>query len=249
MIRCPWCKAENVSIDTWCTSCARYLDWSPSSDRRPLDSIPAAVMTVGEPAPAGKSRRRVPGLVILLPAAAAGVAALILALPVAGRFGAAIPALPKTALAPMATPSLYPEATPAPQVVGTPEPVATAEPTAPAIAAPSQARTLPGTDPTRAVARFYQALSAHQFGTAANLWTARMQAQYPPAQYINHRFSATQQIGLRAGQLLGRNGNQAVVYVDVVERIGGQTRRWVGTWQLVATGSGWLLNQPNLRAG
>lgn len=207
-----------------------------------------------EPASTPSKRRPTAGLIFVLPAAAACLVAMVLALPVAGWFSGTVrPALPKAALAPMATPSLYPEATPAPQAVGTPEPEPTPEALIPSStprpALPSQRPILAAGDPAGAVARFYQALSTHQFGTATNLWTARMQAQYPPAQYINHRFSATQQIGLRAGQVVGRSGNVAVVYVDVVERIGGQTRRWVGTWQLVATSSGWLLNQPNLRAG
>jgi hypothetical protein len=207
-----------------------------------------------EPVSKAPHRRPVAGLVFVLPAAAACLVAVLLTLPVAGWFSGTVrPALPKTALAPMATPSLYPEATPAPQVVGTPEPEATPEALIPSSrprpALPSQGPILPAGDPAGAVARFYQALSAHQFGMATNLWTARMQAQYPPAEYINHRFSATQQIGLRAGQVVGRNGSVAVVYVDVVEHIGAQTRRWVGTWQLVATSSGWLLNRPNLRAG
>ena len=106
-----------------------------------------------------------------------------------------------------------------------------------------------GGDPTAAVARFYQAVAAHDFGAAAALWTARMQAHFPPAEYIDHRFAATDQIALRAEKLLGAGDGVAVVYVDVIESMDGQTRRWVGTWQLVDTTSGWLLNRPNLRAG
>jgi hypothetical protein len=75
-----------------------------------------------------------------------------------------------------------------------------------------------------------------------------VQARYPPAQYIAHRFAATQQIGLQAERLLRAEDGVAVVYVDVIERVDGQTRRWIGTWQLVNTTSRWLLNQPNLRA-
>jgi hypothetical protein len=103
-------------------------------------------------------------------------------------------------------------------------------------------------DPGVAVAHFYQAVSTHDFGAAAALWTTRMQARYPPAEYIDHRFAATQQISLQAERLLRGEDGVAVVYVDVIERIDGQARRWIGTWQLVNTTSGWLLNQPNLRA-
>jgi hypothetical protein len=106
----------------------------------------------------------------------------------------------------------------------------------------------PAGDPAAAVARFYQAVSAHDFAAAAALWTQRMQAQYPPAEYIDHRFAATQQINLQAERMLGNGGGLATVYVDVVEIIDGQRRHWVGTWQLLDTASGWLLNRPNLRA-
>jgi hypothetical protein len=104
-----------------------------------------------------------------------------------------------------------------------------------------------GGDPAAAVARFYQAVSAHDFQAAATLWTSRMQAQYPPAEFIDQRFSGTQQINLEAERMLGDGGGIAIVYVDVVEVIDGQTRHWLGTWQLDDTSSGWLLNRPNLR--
>ncbi len=85
------------------------------------------------------------------------------------------------------------------------------------------------------------------FEAAAALWTPVMQAQYPPAEYIDQRFAATEQLDLRAERVVGDSGGVAVVYVDVVEVIGGQMHHWVGTWQLVDTSSGWLLNRPNLR--
>jgi len=75
-----------------------------------------------------------------------------------------------------------------------------------------------------------------------------MQALYPPAVYIDHRFAATQAINLQAERTLGDGGGLAIVYVDLVEVIDGQSRHWVGTWQLVDTASGWLLNRPDLRA-
>jgi len=97
------------------------------------------------------------------------------------------------------------------------------------------------------VARFYQAVAAHDFAGAAALWSAAMQEQYPPAEYIDRRFMATQQINLMAERVVATGGGVAVVYVDIVELSGGQTRRWVGTWQLVHSASGWLLNHPDLQ--
>lgn len=76
-----------------------------------------------------------------------------------------------------------------------------------------------------------------------------MKAAYPPAVYIDQRFSATQRIGLTGARVLSDQGGTAVIYVDVLELIGGQQREWVGTWQLVQNQSEWLLNSPNLSAG
>ena len=103
-------------------------------------------------------------------------------------------------------------------------------------------------DPAAAVARFYRDVSSHDFAAAAALWSARMQARYPPAVYIDHRFAATERINLQAARIVENRTGQAIVYVRIVEVLDGQTRHWVGTWQLVNTQSGWLLDRPNLRS-
>jgi hypothetical protein len=244
MIRCHWCGAQNYAIDNWCARCSRHLDFAPPP-RRP-------------------SRRR--GLILLAPAVAALAVAVVLALPAASWFQAvgrvAAPALPDTAIrpaasaaapTPYATPTSY--ATPTPDKSSTQnsspvdETIPSPDAAPPAdLTQPGQALVPTGGDPAATVARFYRAVSGHDFVTAAALWTPRMQAQYPPTEYIDHRFAATQAINLRAERALGDDGGLALVYVDVVEVIGGQTRHWVGTWQLLDTASGWLLNRPNLRA-
>jgi len=216
--------------------------------------------------------RRHRWLTLLAPVAAGFGIAFLLAQPVASWFSAARaprPVLPNTAMRRAApTPSAQSLSTPTPSApsLSTPTPTPTTEaaptPDANPRASPpaddssthdsgAQAQppfTRTGSHPAEAVAHFYQAVAAHDFGAAAALWTTRMQARYPPAEFIDHRFSATQQISLRTERLLGAGDGVAVVYVDVIERIDGQTRHWVGTWQLVDTTSGWLLNQPNLRA-
>ena len=244
MIRCPWCGAKNYAIDMWCKKCTRHLDWAPPRRRR----------------------SRIVG--ILAPVAAAVGVAIALALPAASWFNgqreAPLPSLPKTALAPSPTspeaqttlsaePSPSAESTPAagsspPAEMATPLP--TPPPALPPVlAVPNQALAPADGDPAAAVSQFYDALSGHQFGEAASLWTARMQAQYPPAVYIDQRFSSTERIDVASERVIANAAGIAVVSVDVIEVIGGETRRWVGTWQLVHTDSGWLLNQPNLRAG
>jgi hypothetical protein len=247
MIRCPWCGAQNYAIDSWCSACSRHLEWAPRA--------PVAAETAPAPSPR-RSRHRL--LKVLAPAAAGLGVAVVLALPVASWFGAAgapHALLPTTALRPSAptpaarsvpasTPSPTPEATPTPDATPNPDQGSTQAAGPVVEAAPPSG----GGDPAAAVAHFYQAVAAHDFGAATALWTTRMQARFPPAEYIDHRFAATQQIGVRAERLLGAGDGVAVVYVDVIESIDGQTRRWVGTWQLVDTDAGWLLNQPNLRA-
>ncbi|TME24525.1 MAG: hypothetical protein E6I68_04970 [Chloroflexi bacterium] len=236
MIRCSWCGARNYAIDSWCSKCHQHLDFGPRA-RGP------------------RPRRR--GWSRLAPVAAALGVAIALALPVASWFNGALgtPArgLPNTALlAPAARSSadaLAADATPTDEVSAPAEPTpgegSTPAPV-PSVPRPALAP-VPG-DPAAAVARFYQAVTAHDFDGAAALWSATMQAQYPPAQYINRRFAATQQINLLAERVVATGAGVAVVYVDIVELSGGQTRHWIGTWQLIDSPTGWLLNQADLAA-
>jgi hypothetical protein len=272
MIRCPWCGAQNYAIDNWCSTCSRYLEWGPRA--AVAAAIPPITPEAPEPPPVAAAtppssrRRRYPGLVLLALFVTALGVAMVLALPVASWFSAARmprPSLPNTAMRSAAptpaaqslsapTPSPTSEATPTPEAMPTPDATANAAPTpdenstesSGPVAQPALVPTV--ADPGAAVAHFYQAISSHDFGAAAALWTTRMQARYPPVQYIDHRFAATQQISLVAERVLRAEDGVAIVYVDLIERIDGQTRVWVGTWQLVNTTSGWLLNQPNLRA-
>lgn len=233
----------------------------------PTPAPPPIVTASAEPRRPPRRRR----LIVLAPAAIVVAVAILLALPVASWFSAVgrpQPDVPDTALRPAAPAATAtagpaqsvatPDATPTPEATPVPAenssqgvgPVGEAVPTPAAPPAQTQPDEVPpaGADPAASVALFYQAVSSHDFTAAAALWTSRMQAQFPPAQFIDHRFAATQQINLQGQRLLASRDGVAIVYVRVVEVIGGQSRRWVGTWQLVNTGSGWLLNRPNLRA-
>jgi hypothetical protein len=79
-----------------------------------------------------------------------------------------------------------------------------------------------------------------------------MRAAYPPAQNIHGRFARTDSLSLQGATLQGvdeANG-RAAVSIDLVEILdSGAARRWVGTWHLVRSGAGWLLDQPSLRGG
>lgn len=247
MIRCPWCGAKNYAIDMWCSRCSHHLDWVPP--HRPRNRL----------------------ISILAPIAAATGVVMALAIPTASWFAGAGPAveltLPGTAGASPAAPAEVAPAAPV-QSPPTAEPAATAEPTPtpdslpqadatpaaqpeghPAAPIPDQAALPnPSGDPAAVVRQFYEAISSHQFDVAVSLWTAAMQAQYPPSVFIDERFSATQQVELAAEHVVADGGGTAVVYVDVVEVIGGEKRRWLGTWQVVDTASGWLMNSANLQA-
>ena len=248
MIRCPSCGYRNYAIDIWCSACSHHLDWAPLP-RRAMARIAAE-----------RSARTGRGLSILAPIAAALGVAVALAMPVASWLNASgerapLPG-PATALAPAAaTPTASPDVATTVDPNPTDDPGSSAQPAQTAGSAPTPDAIPPGQpldqlagDPAGVVARFYQALAGHDFETAAALWTPAMQARYPPAEYIDQRFAGTQQIDLRAERVVGESGGVAVVYVDVVEVMDGQISHWVGTWQLLDTSSGWLLNSPNLRS-
>jgi hypothetical protein len=100
------------------------------------------------------------------------------------------------------------------------------------------------------VLAFYDGAAGHRFDEAAALWSPRMQAAYPPAQFINGRFSQTQRIAVDRADVVSSDdaAGRATVAVEVVEVADGATQRWRGTWQVVRGPDGWLLDQPNLAA-
>ena len=138
---------------------------------------------------------------------------------------------------------------PAPTVV--PTPVPTTEPTAEPMAAPTVAPVVPAVaaaDPARTIVSFYQLISGHDYTTAADLWSERMRAAYPPQTNIWGRFDWTRSIVTRSAAITSVTSSSAAVAVDLVETMAdGSVRHWVGTWYLVRSGSGWLLDQPGLR--
>jgi protein kinase-like protein len=137
-------------------------------------------------------------------------------------------------------------------------PTATAQPTAEPTPEPTAAPTLAPTpapavvavsgDPAGTIVSFYQLVSGHDYASASDLWSARMRAAYPPQTNIWGRFDSTSSIVARSASLTSAGPGTAAVAVDLVETMSnGSVRRWVGTWYLVRSGSGWLLDQPGLR--
>jgi hypothetical protein len=190
------------------------------------------------------------GWVLLRPGAAKTVA-------LAGRPQAASPAAPAESAppaqgssGPAAAGPAAPAATPPPAdgstsaqpgAAGIPQP--TAEPPNPP---PAQSQ-VAATSPTGAVSDFYDRVVAHDFDGAVQLWSSSMQASYPRSEYVDGRFSNTSSMALQRNQLVFTGAGQATVAIDLVEVRGGRTYHWVGSWYLVQSGSGWLLDRPSLR--
>jgi eukaryotic-like serine/threonine-protein kinase len=142
---------------------------------------------------------------------------------------------------PSPTPLAPPTATPAPAPTDTPPP-----PTAvPATAASA----VVASTPAAAVQEFYRLVGAHQFDAAADLWTDRMKAQYPPDGNINGHFGQDQSVQANIGSTQNTGSGRATVAVSVTEVRASGTVRATGTWSLVQGPSGWLLDQPNLQVG
>jgi hypothetical protein len=128
--------------------------------------------------------------------------------------------------------------------------------TAPAIAPPSAAQAAPTApaaanagNPGAAVSTFYALVAAHQFDQAAQLWSPRMRAAFPPQANIDQRFSATRSIQVQRADVVSQDQSQATVAVDLLEADAtAGTRHYVGRWYLVRGSSGWLLDQPALQA-
>ncbi|HEV7663937.1 MAG TPA: hypothetical protein VGQ62_10420 [Chloroflexota bacterium] len=102
-------------------------------------------------------------------------------------------------------------------------------------------------DPGEAVSSFYALIESHQFETAAQLWSPRMVASFPPQQNIDQRFNQTQSIRLQRVDVISQDQSRATVAVDLVEATAQGPRHYAGTWQLVRGAAGWLLDQPNLQ--
>jgi hypothetical protein len=162
--------------------------------------------------------------------------------------------------------------TPSPETAGAVTTITTApaaEPTATAIRAPAQRPTPPAdvptpasvrpeatrvsqgaqadTGPTSAVATFYELVQRHEFDTAAQLWTPRLRAEFPPAENIDQRFAQTQQVTVHRVELVSAHGEEALVGIDLDERNSAGERHYVGTWSVVRSGDAWLLDQPDLQ--
>lgn len=272
-IRCAACGHANLAIDSWCDRCGEYLDREvislplaleassePDGPRGPLAGIDVVYSAdrPGRRSRIGRVSRMIAPLglllvLLLLVFPASPLAALRAA--VFARIDTVqlhlTPVRPVTLAPTPASPGA--NAAPSPQPVPSPSApspdqssAGSTEQQAPVIPAPAPTpftEPTPEDTPVAAVTLFYQRVVAHDFAGAAALWTPRMQSQYPPDQYIDQRFAATTSIDVRQAEQIVANAAEAVVAVDLVEVDAGQRYHWVGSWRVVATDSGWLLDQ------
>jgi eukaryotic-like serine/threonine-protein kinase len=206
-------------------------------------------------------RRRLLGLLLALGALV--IAVILLRSVLSGTHGSgavlsatATPSLAAAAATPSPTPSPTssptPTATPTPMPTARPTPQPTPQLTPRATTPPPPPVPGPARSPSQTVARFYELISAHEFGAAARLWSPRMRAQYPPNRYINGRFANTTRIVLHRNETISISvaNRTAVVAVDMTEyRTSGPSRHWYGRWDMVLTSSGWLMDRPHLAGG
>lgn len=169
---------------------------------------------------------------------------------------------PYAAVAPTPPVALVPTAAAAPAVVITAAlsaPAATSAPTAPAVAATAPAApastSAPAeyapSAPAQAVIDFYNAVVAGQYESAARLWSPRMLATYPPGENITRRFSQTRTLTVQRAEIVSFDevAGRAVVIVQLEEVVGTPpvTHLYGGSWQVVRSPAGWLLDQPDVR--
>jgi serine/threonine-protein kinase len=133
-------------------------------------------------------------------------------------------------------------------------PTAAVAPPSAMVSAPSPTIAPPATKPAArggpadAVSRFYSAITAHDLDGALSLWDARMRSTYPPATYLYQRFATTSLIGVSSASVIAETDTTATVAVEITEIAAGVRQQWTGYWVLVRGPSGWLLDQPALRA-
>jgi serine/threonine-protein kinase len=147
-----------------------------------------------------------------------------------------------------ATPTIPPSPTPA-LVTPRPTPVPTPRPTPAPTPRPTGGQAPSANTPAGAVIAFYDAVAHHRWATAIALWSPRMQAQYPPQQWLIDRFRRTTRIDITSLRTLSvdPSAGTARVAVSLTEyRTVEPSPRWFsGSWDLVRMDGRWLLDQPH----
>lgn len=166
--------------------------------------------------------------------------------------GGVLPATPEPTEEPTPTPEPTPDPTASPTPTATPVPVAAATP-APVAPPPPRATPPPQTvvvamaeAPTDTVERWYALLVDGQFDAAYSMWSDRMKANFPRQGNLDNRWRDTAAIEILQLYVVEQTTTTAAVQIEFIEyRDNGSSRRFLGWWELVRSGDGWLLDAPH----
>jgi hypothetical protein len=98
----------------------------------------------------------------------------------------------------------------------------------------------------QAVLRWYELVVAGRFNEAYAMWSARMKQNFPRQGNLDQRWANTASVSVSSIGVLSQSTDRTVVQIRFVETAeSGAQQTFFGTWELVASPSGWLLDQPN----
>jgi serine/threonine-protein kinase len=150
------------------------------------------------------------------------------------------------------TPRPTPDPTSAPTLEPTPVPIAAATPVpappapAPVTPAPTPVMVAMAITPDHTVATWYSHVVNGEFDAAYALWSDRMKANFPREGNLDNRWANTADITFTQLYVAEQTQTTAAVQVEFVEtKDDGSSRRFIGWWELVRSGDGWLLDQPH----
>jgi hypothetical protein len=147
---------------------------------------------------------------------------------------------------PTADPSAVPTPAPtaAPTLAPSPAPVPAAAP--PVTPPPTPVMVAMAVTPDRTVATWYSLVEDGEFDAAYALWSDRMKAGFPREGNLDNRWRDTADITFSQLYVVEQTQTTAAVQVDFVEtKEDGSSRRFIGWWELIRSGDGWLLDQPH----
>jgi hypothetical protein len=100
--------------------------------------------------------------------------------------------------------------------------------------------------PDQTVATWYSLVEDGQFDAAYGLWSDRMRAGFPREGNLDNRWRDTADVSFTQLYVVEQTQTTAKVQVEFVEtKDNGSSRRFIGWWELVRSGDGWLLDQPH----
>jgi hypothetical protein len=153
---------------------------------------------------------------------------------------------------PTERPTAEPTESPSPEPTATPTPVPVAAatprpaPPAPVTPAPTPIVVAMAVTPAQTVETWYAYVADGQFDAAYAMWSDRMKANFQREGNLDNRWRDTASITFNQLYVVEQTQSRATVQVDFVEtRDNGSQRRFIGWWELVRSGDGWLLDYPH----